>query len=215
MFKYIPQIKKHYERITPYIMEANGTSWVSPYTNSLDWLSIFSPIEEATWMDLRSFGNTPLYPQYPTGKYFLDFGNPKFKVALECDGKEWHIDKEKDAKRDLELLADGWHIFRIGGKECFKVTDKLENRYYFDIEERADIYEEFYLGVEGLIKALGIFYFGFKGYSFEEEFDLAFRCIMRFTSPIQYKYLMEDRGQKYFKLITEYNDYTQQATSTE
>lgn len=196
-------------------MEAKGNNWISPYSNYIDWLSIFSPIEEATWMDLRSFGNTPLYPQYPIGKYFLDFGNPKFKVALECDGKEWHMDKEKDAKRDLDLLTDGWHVFRIGGKECFKVTDKLENRYDCDIEERAEIYEEFYSGVEGLVKALGIFYFGFKGYSFEEEFDLAYRCIMKYTSPIQFDKLMEDREQRYLKLINEYNDYTQQATSTE
>ena len=187
-------------------MEVKGNNWISPYSNYIDWLSIFSPIEEATWMDLRSFGNTPLYPQYPVGKYFLDFGNPKYKVNLECDGKEWHQDKEKDAKRDADLLEQGWHVFRIGGKECYKVTEGLINISFCDSYERNEILEEFYSGVEGLIRALGIFYFGYKGYFFEEEFDLAYRCIIRFTSPLQHDYLMYDRENRYNKLYKEYQD---------
>ncbi len=206
MFEYIPQIKSHYEYLTPYILKARDNRWVDPYT-SFNWNSIFSPIEESVWQDLRRFGQVPLYPQYPAGKYFLDFGNPKFKVALECDGKEWHLDKDKDAKRDIDLFKDGWHVFRITGAECYQITEHYDSRYDFDDHTRANILEQYYSGSEGLLKAIGIFYFGFKGYDFDIEFDLAYRCLMLHTSPAQYDELMQDREDRYYKLRTEYYDY--------
>ena len=41
----------------------------------------------------------PFYPQYPIGKYFVDFADPVKKIVIECDGKKYHQDKEKDKRR--------------------------------------------------------------------------------------------------------------------
>jgi very-short-patch-repair endonuclease len=81
----------------------------------------FTPIEEAMWQDLRGSG-MPFYPQFPVLKYFIDFACPFLKIAVECDGKQWHS-REKDEKRELELAWEGWTIFRVTGAECNKIMD--------------------------------------------------------------------------------------------
>jgi hypothetical protein len=68
--------------------------------------------------------NMVMYPQYPVGRYFVDFANPAAKVAIECDGKRWHTDKERDAQRQGEIEALGWVVYRISGRDCF--TDTVE-----------------------------------------------------------------------------------------
>lgn len=76
-----------------------------------------TPIERWLWSDIRTVGAV-LYPQYPVGRFFVDFGNPVVRVAIECDGAAYHQDKEKDAKRDAELQRLGWAVYRITGKDC-------------------------------------------------------------------------------------------------
>lgn len=57
----------------------------------------------------------------PSPKYFkLDIAIPHLKVAVECDGHEFHSSKEsrgRDAKRDRELQAAGWMVLRFTGTE--------------------------------------------------------------------------------------------------
>src|SRR5688500_6332575 len=92
-------IRNHYEWLTPQILERyerNKAGWISPYCHGLSWEYLFSPIELITWDTIRLFGLCPLYPQYPVNKFFLDFAHPGAKVVLECDGKAYHLDKEKD-----------------------------------------------------------------------------------------------------------------------
>jgi len=57
------------------------------------------------------------YPQWPVGRFFVDFANPVAKVAIECDGKAFH-DVERDAKRQGEIEAMGWAVYRFTGREC-------------------------------------------------------------------------------------------------
>ena len=83
-----------------------------------------TPIEENVWSDIRKF-SVPLYPQVPVGQYFVDFGNPWEKVAIEVDGKEWHMNKEKDDKRQKEIESMGWAVYRIPGKDTY--TPPLDN----------------------------------------------------------------------------------------
>lgn len=83
----------------------------------IDWPGFFSPIEMDAWCSIRSKGIV-MYPQYPVLKYFVDFGNPVLKIAIEVDGKKFH-DKKKDAIRDLELLGVGWKVFRIPGSQMW------------------------------------------------------------------------------------------------
>ena len=178
-------IKEHYNNITPFILERyerRPASWVTPYCHGIRWESIFSPIEEMTWQAIRGFGMCPMFPQYPVGKRFVDFGHPGAKIAIECDGFEFHQDKAKDLVRDKELLKLGWSTFRIPGKDCWR---KVRQDYY-DIDyqmpwERGNAIENFYFTtIEGLLKALAITYFDYKTYYDDEytnELELVERCI--------------------------------------
>lgn len=75
-----------------------------------------TPIEKNMWHDIRCTGAV-FYPQFPVLGFFVDFANPQMKIAIECDGKQWH-DPEKDAKRDAALFDIGWQVFRFTGREC-------------------------------------------------------------------------------------------------
>lgn len=176
-------IREHYTLMEPHIFEVSKREiqrWVSPYC-SIDWPLTFSPIEMATWGVIRSYGRAPLYPQYPVGRYFVDFGNPVVKVALECDGKEWHTDKAKDLRRDTKLRELGWKVFRIGGAECFRVCEQIEElREYneYSEQEKYNIVKEFYSEtVDGLIRAISIFYFGHNRYFVDGEIKIAYDCL--------------------------------------
>jgi very-short-patch-repair endonuclease len=82
----------------------------------VDWCSAFTPIETDVWFSIRTLGLN-MYPQYPVGRYFVDFADPVFKFAIECDGREWH-DKDRDDKRDAELRKLGWRVLHIPGWKC-------------------------------------------------------------------------------------------------
>ena len=60
-----------------------------------------------------------LWPQLPVGRYFVDFGNPVARVAIECDGKDFH-DECRDSLRDAELSRSGWRVWRVPGWACLK-----------------------------------------------------------------------------------------------
>lgn len=104
--KQIMSAPRHQYGIDPYAWD-EGKGWV--------WMT---PIESAIWSDIRNTGIV-MYPQYPACGFFLDFANPLVKVAIECDGREFH-DRESDRRRDEKLEADGWRVFRLSGSECLK-----------------------------------------------------------------------------------------------
>jgi very-short-patch-repair endonuclease len=88
-----------------------------------DWCRYMSPIENNVWQDIRSHG-LPLYPQVPCGKYFIDFADPHRGIAIEVDGREWHQDPEKDAKRAEFIQAHGYsHFIRLPGNITFDDID--------------------------------------------------------------------------------------------
>jgi len=88
----------------------------------------FTPIEQAIWNDIRTT-DIVMYPQFPACGFFLDFANPRAKVAIECDGRAYH-DKEKDAARDGALAHSGWTIYRITGSDCVKNGTEDERGTY-------------------------------------------------------------------------------------
>lgn len=138
----------------------NISRWIDPYVIGFDFLNLFSHIEMMTWQALRCYGHAPFYPQYPVGKYFLDFGNPIVKVGIECDGKQYHTDKEKDLNRDRNLNELGWTIYRISGSDCNRIINLYE---YPDDENPYDVAnnrnEYYYKTIEGLIECLAVRYF--------------------------------------------------------
>jgi REase_MTES_1575 len=103
------------------IMHSRSEWGVMPYSWECTGLQM-SPIESLLWSDIRCLGAV-LYPQYPVAGFFLDFGNPVARVAIECDGAEFHKDREKDMRRDDRLRSLGWEVYRFTGRQCHEDTE--------------------------------------------------------------------------------------------
>lgn len=136
-------LREFYSAYSQLIRKAGKNSYgMGVYT--VDWVSVFTPIEYALWHDIRNHGCV-MYPQYPVGRYFVDFANPVAKVAIECDGAVWHQDQEKDAARQESIESMGWTVYRITGRDC--KTDFNEethepgsaSKFIKQITERHDI----------------------------------------------------------------------------
>lgn len=116
------EIKKMYDDLLPIWEEEyrrNGNMHQNPYVRN--WLTEFTPIENFVWSDIRKYG-LPFYPQIPVSTFFLDFACPMKKIAIECDGKEFH-NGSKDSLRDKELGELGWSVFRLEGHECNRTLE--------------------------------------------------------------------------------------------
>lgn len=79
-----------------------------------------SPIEEYLWDALERAELSFLAKrQFEIGHYRIDIAFPKSKLAVECDGQQYHRDNqlqlEKDQKRDNYLAKKGWRTLRIEG----------------------------------------------------------------------------------------------------
>jgi len=81
-----------------------------------EWNRVMTPIEKEMWCEIRAYG-LPMWPQFPVGKFVVDFGNPILRIAIECDGKEFH-NVERDFWRDQDLKQLGWTVFRAEGWKC-------------------------------------------------------------------------------------------------
>lgn len=113
--------RKLYKHFEPEIMRSSAAKYaVDRY--ELGWNGFATPIEMDAWEEITA-ALIVLYPQYPIGRYFADFAHPKLKIDLELDGKQWH-DPVKDAKRDAELIAQGWRVYRVPGSECRRVVSR-------------------------------------------------------------------------------------------
>jgi very-short-patch-repair endonuclease len=112
----LDRIAAHYEAMKEDFRRTPANRWaIDPYA----WHAVVSmtPIEASLWSDIRIEG-VVMYPQFPVGRFFVDYGNPVAKVAIECDGKQFHLDKEKDAARQREIEALGWTVYRLSGAAC-------------------------------------------------------------------------------------------------
>lgn len=115
---------QHYKAHMEQILSAGSSSWgVDPY----EWecFTRMTPIESALWAAIREVG-VVMYPQFPIGPFFADFCNPVAKVVIECDGAAWHQDKEKDARRQQFIEAQGYAVLRVTGKQCLDESYALE-----------------------------------------------------------------------------------------
>lgn len=60
--------------------------------------------------------------QREIGPFAADFAlvGPFKSVVIECDGAEFHQDKEKDASRDKFMQERGWRVMRFTGQEIYQ-----------------------------------------------------------------------------------------------
>lgn len=113
---------RHNYRMYARAVERGLVTWSTPndpYTVA-DWAMLFTPIEAAIWSDIRCYG-LPFWPQFPVGRFIVDFADPVRKIAIECDGAAYH-DRDKDSRRDALLADMGWKTYRVPGRECFDET---------------------------------------------------------------------------------------------
>lgn len=155
-FKSLQSLKEYYQSNESAIL-ARPHKWFISYP--VDWYSILTPIEMRVWEAIRYIGRVIMYPQYPVLNYFVDFGNPYYKIAIEADGKDYHLDVGKDKRRDQELLSEGWKVFRISGAKINYIAEPLIREIIF--EEGYDEYlKQWYKStLEGFITAFRTIYF--------------------------------------------------------
>lgn len=71
-------------------------------------------------------GDLAVIPQLAFVRYRLDFGimgsfrDHHIICAVECDGDEYHLDADKDAKRDAYLGVFGIKVFHFSGSDIVK-----------------------------------------------------------------------------------------------
>jgi hypothetical protein len=120
------RIRAFYRRYERAIL-ADGREWgMDPYAWDHEAFIRLTPIESAMWADIRA-EDAILYPQYPVGRFFVDFGNPVAKVAVECDGAAYHRDQAREEARDEALMDMGWHVYHLTGRECFTDAQETED----------------------------------------------------------------------------------------
>lgn len=79
-----------------------------------------SPLERMLYYELRYVYKGQVVPQYPLGPYWIDFAIPKHKLALECDGYQYHSSEKArlhDRNRDVYMKRAGWKVMRFTYKD--------------------------------------------------------------------------------------------------
>ncbi|WP_339063542.1 DUF559 domain-containing protein [Tepidibacillus marianensis] len=100
-----------------------------------------SPIERHLYDALYSRGHN-IVTQYPMGKYRIDIAFPQYKIAIECDGHQFHSSKEakeRDKRKDKLLRSKGWKVIRIPGWMIYKSLPRVIRIIEDEIKEKASV----------------------------------------------------------------------------
>lgn len=95
-----------------------------PRNEELFRVNFDSPLEQRVYKAYQLFDLKPKV-QYRIGLYRADFAFPDLMVIQEVDGKEFHLDKERDAHRDSVLKKKGWTTKRYPGWLCHRLPSVL------------------------------------------------------------------------------------------
>jgi very-short-patch-repair endonuclease len=87
--------------------------------------------------ELKKNGFNPI-PQVRCGPYRIDLALYEYRLAIECDGKEWHSTPEQkrhDARKNYYLKKNGWKVCRLSGKTINSnigyAINHIKKRAYF------------------------------------------------------------------------------------
>ncbi|MED4779423.1 DUF559 domain-containing protein [Brevibacillus choshinensis] len=78
-----------------------------------------SPIERRLYNALASRGHV-VKTQVPCGRYRIDLALPHYRIAIECDGHDFHSSRSQkahDRKKDRFLRERGWMVMRFTGSQ--------------------------------------------------------------------------------------------------
>lgn len=104
---------------TKRIEEENSVK-IAPVIQNIMGGVLESPIEHYFYMELERNSLAEFCrPQFEIGKYRTDFAFPIARLAVECDGQDYHYATqeqiERDQKRDKYFALKGWRIIRFEG----------------------------------------------------------------------------------------------------
>jgi very-short-patch-repair endonuclease len=77
--------------------------------------------------------------QEPCGRYRIDIAIPKYRIAIECDGQEWHSAPEQkahDRKKDRFLRKHGWTVIRFSGKRIVRRLESCVDRVNTEVSKK-------------------------------------------------------------------------------
>jgi very-short-patch-repair endonuclease len=107
---------------------------ITPSSGDMEWSKCESPIESRVYNALRYRGHY-VRTQVPCGKYRIDIVLPHYRLAIECDGKDWHSSPEQkahDRRKDAYLRKQGYSVMRISGSQINGnmkgVIKRIENK---------------------------------------------------------------------------------------
>jgi very-short-patch-repair endonuclease len=90
-----------------------------------------SPIERKLYNALIIAGYQ-VFTQHKVGPYRGDLFIPP-KLIIECDGKKYHQDKDKDKRRDKFIKQQGYKVIRVSGarinRDLKGVLQRIEKEY--------------------------------------------------------------------------------------
>jgi very-short-patch-repair endonuclease len=94
--------------------------------------------ERALWSILKSkkMKGLKFFRQYSIGNYILDFYSPRLKLAIEADGGQHNIKKNKihDQQRDAFLKKHGIKVMRFWNDDILANLDGV----YLNIESETN-----------------------------------------------------------------------------
>jgi len=98
-----------------------------------------NPFEEEVFYAIIAKGYRVI-PQYNVANYKIDLvvQGEKSKLAVKCDGDQWHNsieDKERDFSRERILQRAGWTFQRILGSQYYNNPEKTLARLWNKIKE--------------------------------------------------------------------------------
>jgi len=176
-------IRKFYITIEPKIIAENNLLFKA---YSVPIWNFMNMVEQDFYHQYRSIGGIPIYPLYFVNGYYIDFANPRFKIGIEIDGKQYH-DKEKDNKKDDDLAEFGWTIFRISARDVLKdqiyISD-VEEKYPFSDDDDSDFAQEIRLFLNnyctGFIYALRFCFYRRNKFQYDGLYNVeAFRALAK------------------------------------
>lgn len=132
-----------------------------PDRHAFDWK--INENERSLWSSIQ-MRPMAMYPEFPVVRWFVDFGNPCLKIALEADSKTHH-ERSRDTTRDEILLEFGWKTFRVSHEENFpddvhEPSNILTMMTEGNESDALDAMERWMMHTsDGVVEAVNFFYF--------------------------------------------------------
>jgi very-short-patch-repair endonuclease len=68
------------------------------------------------------------FREYRVGRWYIDLANPKLQLAIEGDGKQYHMDIVREHDRDQALQRKGWRVCHFRYEDLKYHPEKCKSR---------------------------------------------------------------------------------------